>query len=639
MHRRMLITLSLLIAIVLLAMPIQAQEDQVFSEAPMLAEMVAAGELPPVEERLPANPPVTEVYSEIGQYGGILHTGSADPGGYRDGWWVVSAEGLLRVGPAASSVHPNLVSEWTLSEDGTSLTMHLVEGVKWSDGTPFTTDDILFWYEDVLQNEELTPAVSTIWKPGGALFELTIIDEYNFQMDFAAPYPDILPTLAHVNGVQPVFYPRHYLKDFHAEYADADALAAKVADAGHETWVDLWGEVTSQSMVVPRTPGIPTLQAHILVEASPEFYVFERNPYYWRVDAEGNQLPYIDGFDVTVVNSQETMTARTITGDFDLASHTTALTNYSLYAENAEQAGYQVYLWPRATAWSVVMNLTSEDPVLRELFNDFRFRQALSVSIDREEVNNVVFFGLGKPEQHHVVQGSSYYEEDLVMLYAEYDVDLANELLDSMGLTERDGDGYRLGPDGNRINWTIEAPDLSPQYAPIAELLVEYWREIGLDAEFELLAFSLVNERWPANQADMGIRGFSGLTDFQFSTGSPCAWAPVLPNDANCMGWVLWAQWYGSGGEIGEEPPEEIKELLDAFDELTTTVDNERRAELGKMLARHTAEQLTAIGINMNPPRPVIVSNRLYNVPEDGLWGWDTFLMYAFHPEQFFIRE
>lgn len=633
-------TLVLLLTTIAVMVPFTQSEAQgPFNEAPMLSDQVAAGELPPVEERLPADPPVTEVVEEIGQYGGTLHLGTPDPGGYRDGWWVVSAEGLLRVGPAASSVYPNLAYDWELSEDGTSLTMYLLEGVKWSDGMPFTTDDILFWYEDVLQNEGLTPGIAPTWKPGGELFELTIIDDYTFQMDFAAPAPDMIPALSHLDGGFPVRYPRHYLKDYHVDYADPDELAAKVEDAGFETWVELFNYVTSESMLIPRVPGLPVLYAHVLVEATPDRYVFERNPYYWRVDAEGNQLPYIDGFDVVLVNSAETMTARTVTGEFDLASHTTALTNYSLYQENAEEGNYSVYLWPRATSWSVVVNLTSEDPVLRDLFNTLDFRRALSVAINRDEVNNVVYFGLGKAEQHSVVPGSAYFQEDLITLNAEYDPDLANSLLDGLGLTERDSEGYRLGPDGNRIQWTLEAPDLSPEYAPIAELLLDYWREIGLDVRFDLLSFDLVNERWPANKADMGLRGFSGLTDFQFSTGSPCVWAPVRASDANCMGWSLWAQWYTSGGEIGEEPPDDVKELLDKWEQLLATIDLEERAEIGQWIVRNTVENVTVMSAVMFPPRPLIVSDRLHNVPEDGLWGWDPFLMYAFHPEQFYIAE
>ena len=607
-----------------------------YNEAPMLRVKVAAGELPPVEERLPEEPLVVEVVEEIGQYGGTLHEAYPGPRHYEE--LEMAAERMLRI--TEGGVAPNIAKDYKFSEDGKVLTLYLRKGMRWSDGAPFTADDIMFWYEDVLQNKDLTPVLPKAWCPGGKLMEMKKIDDYTVQLNFAKPYPMIIKGLAHWGGgVTSFFLPAHYLKKYHIKYnPEADEMAKK---SGFEHWWQLFQQKSNLggALGAQADPNAPTLKAFVLKEKGPNYIVAERNPYYWKVDPAGNQLPYIDRIVVSAVADRETYNAKIVAGEVDLAGMQTELRNLPLYKESAEKGNYRVLLWQRVQGVDVCYqpNQTyKKDLVLRDIFRDVRFRRALSLAIDREDINEAIYFGLAVPRQTTVIPQSEYYEEEFAKAYAQYDPEEANRLLDEMGLKWDENHEYRLRPDGKRLTIILEYCEMETPKTPTTELVKEYWKKIGIDLRVKVISGELDSVRYVGNQVQMGL-WHADRCGFLFDTepfwfvpmrhGWECTWAP------------LWAQWYVTRGEEGEEPPEEAKKNIERYERMQVTMDEEERIRLGKEILRSQAENLWTIGTVGLAPHPVIVRNNLRNVPEKAVLGWDYFWTLPQKPEQYFLKH
>jgi len=364
-----------------------------YNEAPMLRTRVAAGELPPVEERLPEEPLVVEPLEEIGQYGGTLITiqRSIDDWGNPSH---INVETILGKDPTdETKVLPNIAKNWKFSPDAKTLTLYLRKGMKWSDGQPFTADDIMFWYNDILQNKELTPTIWEIWQPGGKLLKVEKIDDYTVKLKFAVPWPGILFVLAGEMAIQNSFYaPIHYLKRFHIKYnPDADKLAK---EEGFDYWYQLFQQKGMHNADNQPHPELPTLSTWIPEVIALDHITLVRNPYYWKVDTEGNQLPYIDRVKGALAEGIELRVAKILSGEPDLVGeHDVDISKFPVIMQTADENNYRVSLEEDVSreppaVWQVGLyfNHTVADPFLRELFSDVRFKQALSLAINRSEV-------------------------------------------------------------------------------------------------------------------------------------------------------------------------------------------------------------------------------------------------------------
>jgi len=609
-----------------------------YNEAPMLAVRVQAGELPPVDERLPVDVEVVEVESEIGQYGGTLRTVTIRAEGYGDDTITMGCEGLVRTARDASSVAPNLAKSWEFSEDGTVLTLHLREGMKWSDGAPFTADDIMFWYEDVLLNPDITPAITAFWKPGGEVMKIEKVDDYTLTYTSPSPNPLILLFDSPLRGTQPSAYqPKHWMQKFHPKYTPQEEVDALAKADGYETW---WQFYTWKSNTIWGTPlhlDQPSMCAYVMTSKDSEQRVYERNPYYWKVDTAGNQLPYIDNVTAKIAQNREIINNMIITGQLDVAIFEPSIENFPLYREN-EAAGYRTLNWQSVLGSDVIyqVNQTIDDPALRPIFQDKRFRQALSLAMNRDEINEVLYFGLATPRQHTVIPGSKYFEEEFATAYAAYDPDEANRLLDEMGLEWDSNHEFRLRPDGERLAWLLEYFPVETPKTPITELVVDHWRAIGLDVTFKEISGELSTQRYPANLVQMGLWHGDYATDVLF---------PQLPSfyGVPCyVGWsrtwdVQWAHWYQDG--TGEEPPEEIKAQWDRWQRMITTLDEQVQIEAGKEILASQAENLWTIGTVGLAPHPVIAGSTLSNFPDEANHGWDVIWSNYLHPEQFYMKQ
>jgi len=606
-----------------------------YSEAPVLSTLVARGELPPVEQRLPENPLVIQVYEMIGQYGGEIHVAALNPRGFGTDLHVTGFEPPLAFNLDAT-VGPNVIERWEYNADMTSVTLHLRKGMKWSDGVPFTADDMIFWWNDEVHNTEL---VAAVYIPEFEFSKLVKIDDYTVRMTFDKPYPNFDLTLANQWGYLGFWFrPAHFLKDFHPSYTDKAVLLARAQAEGYNTIRDYFYSRAGWS-AKPIHPDTPTLIAYKLVEARPEYWVWERNPYYFKVDEAGNQLPYIDRIVVRRVESNETIQGMILSGQVDVEVWATTLDNYPLYRQNETVGGYRTLLWQtdRGSEVMYMLNQNVQDLGLRALFTDVRFRRALSVAINREEINDLLYFGRANIRQMTMLPNSKFFLPEWETAWAQYDPALANRLLDDMGLTKKDSEGFRLRPDGKRIAVTIEYwPEEPATKSPMSELIKDYWEAVGVQVALRPQDRSLNAQRAEANEIEVNVWHGGGTTDaaWPFAIGL----VPGLPHKGISWG-PEWGLWKTSRGEEGIEPPAEVKKLYELGDQFLAAETEEEKIALGQQIWQSQADNVWMIGTVGMAPYPVIVKSNLRNIPEQGIFSGDLLWLHGYNPEQFFLQQ
>jgi len=555
-----------------------------FNEAPMLRVKVAAGELPPVEERLPEEPMVVEPVEEIGQYGGTLHQATSSPTSSlinrRTGY-----EPLVRWARDGRTVIPNIAKNWEISDDGKTYTFYLRKGIKWSDGKPFTADDIMFWYQDVLLNKELTPVFPPWLTIRGEPVKIEKIDDYTVKFNFTASHGLLLEYLAFH---EEIFYPKHYLKRFHPRYTAQEEMTKMVKESGFEFWYQLFGEKANVAL----NPELPVIKAWVLKTKSPTQVILERNPYYWKIDPAGNQLPYIDRRMLYLIADAEVINMKAMSGELDFQSLFLGFQNYTLFMKNREQGNYRVLKWINPPGIpTIYINQNCKDPVLRKLFEDRRFRIALSLAINREEINEIVYFGIGEPAQALPHRMDPYYQEGK---YLEYDPKRANELLNEIGLTERDKEGYRLRPDGKPLSLVAELlVGEAGETIDMWELVKSYWKEIGVKVDLKVQAPPLWVSRATGNEQQIAGYLIAGIH-----------WAinPVgyVPTQSTTYWAPLYGIWYATGGKSGEEPTGDIRKLQELYDKMKETVNEEEKLKIGREIISLHVNNLWVIALTLS---------------------------------------
>jgi peptide/nickel transport system substrate-binding protein len=590
---------------VITATPIPAK----FNEAPALAELVRAGKLPPVEDRLPAEPMVVQPLDELGKYGGTLRSlyDTVDGAGV-----FVSMTGMdtpLRWDTYAQAIEPNVFRAWEVSADSKIVTFYLRKGMKWSDGAPATADDVMFYFEDILGNEELSPSYPKDLVSGGEP-EVIKVDDYTFQMHYPAPHGFLFDYLAHSGHLM---RPKHYLTQFHPAYAPAAALDATVKEAGLESWFQLfplkddWYKLTN--------PDLPVVFSYTPTTEMPATrFVYDRNPYYWKVDPEGNQLPYIDELVISTVESGETLRLQVLAGRSDLQYKRMDFDFFPLLKENETKGGYRVLLWTTTmgTQTALFPNQNSNDPVLGQLIQDKRYRIALSHAINREQINEIVWLGMGVPRQATFVSDSPAFKEEYARAWADYDPAKANALLDELGLTKRDKDGYRLRSDGEMLFMLIETAGEEVSRVAELELVKQYWEAVGVKTEFQPSERSIFRNRVRAGDMSIGTWNFD-------KAYYPFKLHFVAPLQKNTYWAPQWGDWYNTKGEAGVEPPEVIKELQRITDEIVQSVDREEQIKLFQDALDLHAEHCWVIGLVGEVPQPIVINEKLRNIPEKTL--------------------
>jgi len=610
-------------------MPESPVSSSGYQEAPMLAELVAAGELPSVDERLPVEPMVIEAISEVGNYCDTWRRCETNPNHVSAR---LGAEPLVAWARDAQTVIPNLAQSWDVNEEGTELTFHLRRGVRWSDGEPFTADDVAFWFEDVILNQELTPAFPNWLKSGGEPCTFEKIDDYTVKLTFAAPAGLILDSFA-FDGNTLVNYPRHYLERFHIDYADADELAALTKERGFESWYQLFSNEVNPA----QNPDLPTVRPWRLVTKNwTTTAVAERNPYYWKVDSEGKQLPYYDKVFWNIVQSVDLIPVRVVSGEVDMQAMYIGFPDYTLLMENREAGGYQVYLWDPGNSGSAMHpNQTrTGDDEMRDLLRDQRFRLALSKALNREDMNDLFYLGLSK----HVLDmyPESVQNDPDVPGYFEYDVEGANAILDEMGLDQRDGEGTRLLPSGRPIRLMMFGHAGYPIHRDVAEVEAEYLKAIGIATQIDFVAGEVFTPR--LQQSDYDVLCYNA----NIGPGA-LFWAiyprSLFPVEVSTYWATRWGWYYQTGGQEGDEPEGEAAYLLELWERVKQTVDADARQALIDEAFMINAKNLWVIPVFGGDIAPCIVKNGVTNVPESGTLAYQVWSPKLYNPEHFFLKQ
>ena len=605
-----------------------------FGEAPMLATLVRRRELDPVEERLPESPLVIPVKEDIGLYGGTWNMGYK---GFADRFHgsLRSVVGLLGIDVTTGKSFPQVAESWSVSEGGRLFTFRLRKGMKWSDGHPFTTEDVRFWWDDVIQNDVLYTSKPAILKVKGELASLEILDKRTFRFRF--PQPNGLFEEAVMNsayGYQP-WYPAHYMKQLHPNYRDQTELDKLVSDSGFDDWLGFFNDKIDRTNRLTN-PDAPVLWPWIPKnKAGDSLAVFDRNPYFFGVDPDGNQLPYIDRFEAELIESGDVLQLRTIAGEFDMQYRNLSMTTVPLMHENAEKGDFRVVIWPPSGSLSEGFVLNQgyvEDPAIGELLQNLDFRIALSHALDRKKIIELVYLGQAEIQQLVPPSNSPYYPGDEYALkYTEYNPAKANEILDRI-LPSKNADGFRLLPDGREINLEIAVITLfGNQNMLTAELGAEMWRDVGIKAHHKVYERSVWNARLENNEHQVLVEGIGGLTQ-PFTVGR----AAIMPVTGRTYFAPAIGKYVATGGKEGIAPTGDLLKVAE-MDQIASTLTAAERYELGKEAFRINVDNLWTIGVSGTAPVWGIqaVKNYMGNVPGSGELVW--FMLHS--PEQFYFRR
>ena len=600
-------------------------------EAPALAAKVKAGDLPPVQKRLPTDPLVVQPNEGIGRYGGDLHLRIAGDS-YTNAATVYADAGyehLVRWDPTFKKIIPNVATSYEVNADSTEYVFKLREGIKWSDGEPFTSADVVFAVEDVLGNTELTEV------PPFGKMNAEAVDEQTVKITFAEPNGVFVNYLATRRGVYFTDYPRHYLETFHPKYnPDHDQAAQQIE---FDDWKAVFEDVGG-SWSFGLNLKKPTLNAWLLATASDESnrVVVERNPYYWKVDPDGSQLPYIDRIVYQVIKQEEAALLKVLNGEVEVS--TPELKDKPVVAKNRERGDYRLFdVVPEAMNVACIYpNLTHENPVKREILSNKDFRIGLSYAINRQEIIKAVFQRQGEPWQVAPRRESVYFDEEFAKQYSEYDVDKANQSLDR-AYPKKDSKGVRLGPDGKPISLTIDVANIIPTWPDVLDFVAGFWRAVGVDAQLNAGSAELVVERGEANKHDISVWAGEGGLDGVVLL-NPYNYLPLL-NPYSYFG-VRWAQWYTTEGKAGERPPAHIRRQMELYDQVKATADADEQVRLMKQVLAVAKDQFHAIGISMLPDGYGTVANKIGNWPKfttEGAWVYTS--PAPTNPFQYYIKE
>lgn len=610
-----------------------------YKQAPMLEEMVKAGTLPALAERLPQNPRVITPVEKVGKYGGTWRSGMV--GGSDRNWLfrIAGYEPLLAWDREWSGkVVPNLAEEVTNSADAKEYTIKLRAGLKWSDGKPFTSDDIGFFINDVAGNKELLPNGIDWLMSGGEPGKFEKVDDTTFKITFKEPYGVFPQKLASVYGVQMTMMAKHYCSQFEPAY-NKDKLDALIKEAGVATWTELFIKkcaVDTEANERWQNPERPTMEPWVIKDpyiGGATLVTLKRNPYYFKVDTEGNQLPYIDDLSISVNADKQTLVLKVVNGEIDYQDrHVNANANRAVFTDAAEKAQIHLVDGPNADMNTTIIsfNLTHKDPVKREIFNNKDFRIGLSYAIDRQAIIDAAFVGQGEPWQAAPRKESPYYNEKLAKQYTEFDVAKANEYLDK-AYPKKDGEGFRLGPDGKRISFNIMVIPALGDFLDSTQLAAQYWQAVGVDAKVQTVDRTLFYDRKDNNDQDAAVfLGSGGMGDALFE---PTFYFPFWNESLFA---VPWGNWYASGGKSGEEPPAAAKKQMDLYREILKSADITKQNELMQQLLDIAADQFYAIGISTPGPLYSAVKNNVHNVyPRPFAWTYPSPV--ASNTEQYFF--
>jgi len=599
----------------------------------------AQDDLPPLEQRLPDNPLVITPTDRPGQQGGTWNHALVGGGSLSMLWRYQAYEPLYRFDPTWASIIPNVAESYEVSEDSREYTITLRRGHKWSDGEPYTTEDVRFWYEDVFLDEDAPLGEQSFWYAANEVARLEIVDDVTFKVIFTEPNGFFMQQMAWANQDHLTRTPAHYLKQFHIRYNEnANELAQ---ERGYESWIALFQREhgLAEDNVHFQNSSRPTLNAWMFTTApgeDTERAVAVRNPYYFKVDTEGTQLPYFDQIVYQMVSDPEVMLLKALQGEVDMMDQYIGTpTNKPVLFDGQASGDYRFYTLKETAANVMVfmLNLNHADPVKNELFNTRDFREAMSIAIDRQALIDAVFVGQGAPAQPSIVEGDPLYNERLATQHTEYDPARANEILDGI-LPEKDNDGVRRMSNGERLTIIFEIDQVRTTFLDMFELALPMMREIGIDAQIRTMDRSLWETRvrngreFDGSAHQFGANGgIAAMLDARY-------FVPFNSNAMYAPGWALYFTSPDNPDAI--EPPEDIKAQQALYKQLLATGDPDEQVEIMSQILENAADQFLVWGVSLPPDGYGIVKNDMVNTMDvmPNSFGWPTYS--PTRPEQFF---
>ncbi len=604
---------------------------------PVLQKAVKAGLLPPVAQRLPETPRVINL-KEMGR----------TPGRHGGTWRMLIGKSKdIKLVPLYGyarlvgfnqkfELEADILKSYEVQE-GRIFTFYLRKGHKWSDGKPFTSEDFRYAWEDILTDKRLgRSGLRDVLLVDGKGPKFEVIDETTVRYTWQAPNPNFLPSLA---APIPIYLamPAHYLKQFHKKYQSKEKLAELLKKNRVKKWYKLHKRMAREKKA--SNPNLPTLAPWVNTIAPPsDLFVFKRNPFFHRVDEEGNQLPYFDEITLAV-GTGSLIPAKTGSGDADLQARNLNFVDYTHLKIGEKRNNYSVRLWKsgKGSAVTLLPNLNVKDPLWRKTLRDVRFRRALSMGINRYEINQILFFGLARESADTMLPQSPLYDEKYQKAWSANDPDQANKLLDEMGLVKRDSEGFRLFPNGNRIDIIVETAGEDTLQSDILELIQDQWQVIGLKLIIRGSQRDVMRRRAIAGLAIMTI--WNGLDN---AVASPdMAPYELIPSSESSLQWPQWGMYYASKGKKGEKPDlPAVNELLEYANMWKRATSSGEKAEFWARILRISSDQVFSIGIVNGALQPVVVNNRIQNVPEVAIYAYSpTSYFGVYLPDTFWFKK
>ena len=623
-----------------------------FSENPDIGALNARirgnPDLPPVAERLPAEPLVIAPYDSIGRYGGTLDAlSNATEAGTSD-FLSVRHVNLVRYLDDLQTIVPNIARDWQWNSDYTQLTFFLRKGHRWSDGAPFTAEDIKFWYDNLALDSKVIEKPKDYVLVAGEPMTVDVIDPHTVRFNLPAPKPGLLAHFA--TSFAPGFQPRHFLGQYHPDInADADKLAR---EAGFENGLEVikayfgnsdWTDTPTPMLNAPDRVGnlpadtMPTLESHIYVSDTTEGRHLVANPYFHMVDTQGNQLPYINEQDELYINDNEVRILKLVNGEADYKAQSLQLPSAPILLENREKGNYSIQLRPEITLPAFGFNVTSTDMEKRKVFGDLRFREAMSIALNREEINEVANLGQGKPRQYiGFSPRPEFIDPKWETWKTEYDPDGARQRLDEIGMKDADGDGFRELPNGDKLvlNLQFSTQGVAGQ---LVEMVGQFWSDVGIQTTVKEVTPDEFRSAQSSNQLDVVM--WRKSQPLAIVLGNNELWVPPFENYFGVRNGMLWAEWVDSNGEQGVEPPDYVKQLIadvNAFQ--SAAVGSEEFNALGARMVENMTGNLLFIGVTQSPA-PIYHHNNLKNFTDFKTHSYEYYRTYPYRATQWWLDE
>ena len=605
-------------------------------------------DMPALAGRLPSEPLVVAPYDAIGSYGGVFNAlSNATEAGTSD-FMSVRHVNLVRYADDLTTIVPNVAKSWSWNDDFTQLTFVLREGHKWSDGQPFGAADVEFWYENLALDPNVIESPKDYVLAGGEAMTVDVIDEHTVRFNMPSPKPGFLAHFA--NHYAQGFQPKHFLGQYHpAINPDADTLAQSLgfengyalvkAYYGSSDWMDTPTPMLAHPDKVADLPldAAPTLESHIVISETTEGRQFVANPYFYKVDTAGHQLPYINEMDEIFVGESEVRLLKLVNGEVDYKAQALQIDYVPLLMENQEKGNFVVDLKPDITMPTFAFNVTSADLEKRKVFGDLKFRQAMSVAMNRDEINEVAMFGLGTPQQYVGFSPTpDFVPAEWEQHFAQHDPDMAKALLDEIGVVDADGDGMRELPNGEPLilNLQVATQGISIK---IVELVGQSWRDVGINNTVKEVTSDEYRSSQSSNQLDVTL--WEKSVPLAVVLGNGEIFIPPYDNYFNMRTAMLWGEWVDSDGASGVEPPAYAKEMMEdvkAFQAAQVGTPESNAA--GLKLVENMTSNLLFIG-TVKEQKPIYRNADLKNVPQFKTASYAYYRTYPYRPSQWFLDE